>query len=214
MGYHRAGFEMVGVDNRPQPRYPFPFILGDAIDVLTRMMNGEKFLASDGRWYGIDDFDFFHASPPCQAYSRITPWSGAREKHPDLLQPTIDVLDRVGKPYVVENVPGAPMKNYLMLCGTMFGLRVFRHRLFVCKPSIHMSPMTCNHHGYSRNSVRGVNRDKYKNGTFITVAGHIGNFEMAKSAMGIDWMNRRELTQAVPPVYTEWVGNQLMAVLR
>jgi len=198
MGYHRAGFEVVGVDKDPQPNYPFEFHQADALEYL------------DQHWR---EFDIIHASPPCQAYSRITPWSGARQNHPDLLQPTIDALDRAGKPYIVENVPGAPMKNYLMLCGTMFGLRVFRHRLFVCKPQIYMSPMTCNHHGYSRNSVRGANRDKYKNGAFITVAGHIGNFEFAKRAMGIDWMTREELVEAIPPAYTEWLGAQMMTCL-
>jgi DNA (cytosine-5)-methyltransferase 1 len=131
MGYHRAGFEVVGVDIKPQPRYPFEFHRADALEYLNQ------------HWR---EFDIIHASPPCQFYSRATKMNGTKHNHPDLLQPTIDALDATGKPYIVENVPGAPMKNYLMLCGTMFGLRVFRHRLFVTSPQIMFSPFSCNHH--------------------------------------------------------------------
>jgi len=129
MGYSRAGFEVVGVDKNPQPHYPFEFHQADAIEYLTKHYH---------------EFDVIHASPPCQRYSRITKVSSTKN-HPDLLQTTINALMETKKPYIVENVVGAPMTNYLMLCGTMFGLRVFRHRLFVTNPMLFMSPRSCNH---------------------------------------------------------------------
>jgi DNA (cytosine-5)-methyltransferase 1 len=208
-GYHRAGFDVVGVDIKPQPHYPFPFIPGDAIDVLARMMDGEKFQASDGNWYGINEFGAVHASPPCQRYTRITQWK-SRTEHPDLLQPVMDALIRTGKPFVVENVADAPMKDYLVLCGTMFGLRVIRHRHFVCNPAILMAPAACNHYSYSMNSVRGMDRERYKNGAFMTVTGHFSDLDRSSKAMGIDWMTRKELSQAIPPAYTEFIGRQLL----
>jgi DNA (cytosine-5)-methyltransferase 1 len=211
MGYHRAGFDVVGVDKYPQPNYPFPFIQGDAIDVLTRMLAGEKFRASNGIEYGIDDVDVWHASPPCQRYSKITKLAGVPGDHPDLLQPTLDLLIASGKPYIVENVPGSPMTNYLMLCGTMFGLRVFRHRLFMCNPMILISPASCNHYGKSCNG--GKNGDqKHPDGEFITVTGSVHPIAKAKKAMGIDWMRREELVEAIPPAYTEWIGGQLISM--
>jgi DNA (cytosine-5)-methyltransferase 1 len=194
MGYYRAGFEVVGVDINPQPRYPFEFHQGDALEYL--------------REHG-HEFDAIHASPPCQRYTRITKWK-SKGDHPDLLQPTIDALDRTGKPFVVENVADAPMENYLMLCGTMFGLKVIRHRHFVCSPAILMAPASCNHYSYSMNSVRGMSREKCKGGEFMTVTGHVSNLDRASRSMGIEWMNRKELVQAIPPAYTEFIGKQLL----
>ena len=108
MGYHRAGFDVVGVDNRPQPHYPFPFILGDALDILARLIAGEAIQASDGKWYTLDDFLAIHASPPCQAYSIGTArWRG-KNKYPDLVAETRDILKLTGKPYIIENVRDAP----------------------------------------------------------------------------------------------------------
>jgi DNA (cytosine-5)-methyltransferase 1 len=212
-GYADAGFDVVGVDINPQPHYPYAFIQGDAIDVLSRLLQGESILASDRKLYRIEDFDAIHASPPCQRYSRITKWTGKND-HPDLLQPTIDALKKTGKLFVVENVADAPMTNYLMLCGTMFGLKVMRHRHFICNPPILMAYATCNHYSYSVNSVRGADRSKYKNGEFMTVTGHISNPDRAKKAMGIDWMSTKELVQAIPPAYTEYIGKQLLNVLQ
>jgi len=195
MGYHRAGFHVVGVDINPQPHYPFEFHQANALDYLS------------DHW---QEFDVIHASPPCQRYSRITKISSKRE-HPDLLQPTIDALDAIGKPYIVENVADAPMLNYFMLCGTMFGLKVFRHRLFVTEPMIFMSPMSCNH--YDRSSNGGRNGDHHPESQFITVTGSVSPISKAKKAMGIDWMNRHELVQAIPPAYTEWIGKQMLQVM-
>lgn len=193
MGYHWAGFEVVGVDIKPQPRYPFEFHQADALE----------FLQEHHR-----EFDIFHASPPCQRYSRITRLNGRQEDHPDLLQPTIDLLVKIGKPFIVENVPGAPMTNYLMLCGTMFGLRVFRHRHFMCNPPILISPASCNHFSRSMNGGKNGNQ-RHPDGEFITVTGSVSPIAKAKQAMGIDWMRRDELVEAIPPAYTEWIGLQI-----
>lgn len=196
-GYHRAGFEVVGVDIKPQPRYPFKFHQADALEFLQRHQH---------------EFDIFHASPPCQKYSRITKISG-KKNYPDLLQPTIDALEETGKPYIVENVPGAPMKNYLVLCGTMFGLSVFRHRHFMCNPPILISPASCNH--YDRSSNGGRNGDqKHPDAKFITVTGAVHPIEKAKKAMGIDWMKREELVEAIPPAYTKWIGKEMIKLLK
>lgn len=197
MGYHRAGFEVIGVDIKPQPHYPFEFHQADAFGYLAEH---------------YQEFDVLHASPPCQRYTRSTRMSGKQEDHPDLLQPTIDALKATGKPYVVENVEDAPMTNYLMLCGTMFGLRVFRHRLFVCNPDIMFSPASCNHHSRSSNGGRHGDQ-KHPEGKFITVTGSFGDLPKAKRAMGIDWMNKYELTQAIPPAYTEFIGRRILEVM-
>lgn len=196
MGYHRAGFEVIGVDKEPQPRYPFEFHQADALEYLAEHYR---------------EYDIIHASPPCQKYSRITRII-SKKKHPDLLPATINALEATGKPYIVENVEGAPMENYFMLCGTMFGLKVFRHRLFVTKPTIFMSPMSCNH--YDRSSNGGRNGDqRHPEAQFITVTGSVHPISKARRAMGIDWMNRYELTQAIPPPYTEWIGRQMLSIL-
>jgi len=116
-------------------------------------------------------------------------------------------LQATGRPYAIENVPGAPLKNYVMLCGTMFGLRVRRHRIFECNPPILFAPFTCNHWG--RATPRGK-RASFENSSHLTVTGHNFLIGDASVAMGIDWMTQAELAQAIPPAYTEWIGQQLM----
>lgn len=188
MGYHRAGFDVVGVDIKPQPRYPFEFIQADAFYALKAW--GYRFNA-------------VHASPPCQAYS----WAAKRwdVERDDLLAPTRSALIQSGMPWVIENVVGAPMGNYVTLCGTMFGLGVIRHRLFESSQSIALLRPPCAHVG------------SVGEGDYVTVAGHGGNGRAAlhlwKDAMGIDWMKREELTQAIPPAYTEYIGRELMRVV-
>jgi DNA (cytosine-5)-methyltransferase 1 len=196
MGYSRAGFEVVGVDKDPQPHYPFEFHQADALEYLEQ------------HWR---EFDVIHASPPCQRYSRITKISSKKE-HPDLLGPSIDALRATGKPFIVENVEDAPMTNYFVLCGTMFGLKVFRHRLFVTNPLMMFSPAMCNHYDRSSNGGRNGNQ-RHPGAEFITVTGSVSPISKAKKAMGIDWMNRAELTQAIPPAYTEWIGKQFVQIL-
>lgn len=198
VGYSQAGFDVVGVDIAPQPRYPFEFIQADvsALDV--------DFLRT---------FDAIHASPPCQIHSitaKLNPKSAA--KHGDFIDITREKLVASGKPYVIENVPGAPLLNPVVLCGTMFGLRVFRHRLFESNVFI-LVPSHQSHRG-TTNSSRTYST--FAGGAdMICVAGH--NFKRVDgaAAMGIDWPARREeIAQAIPPAYTRFIGEQLLAHLR
>lgn len=201
MGYYRAGFEVVGIDIAPQPHYPFEFHQADALEYLSE--HGQE-------------FDVIHASPPCQAYSVTR--SLHNNEYPKLIEQTRKALIKTGKRYVIENVPGAPLQNTLMLCGTMFGLRVIRHRLFECNPQIAFAPATCKHDGLCTGNIlrrHGVTRtpsllDGFK---FVTVAGNNYIAQEGREAMEIDWMSKRELSQAIPPVYTEFIGKQIIAML-
>lgn len=198
VGYRKAGFDVVGVDIKPQPNYPFKFHQADAL----------AFLAEHG-----SEYDAIHASPPCQAYTRIEHLVRAKfglyaPKRVDLIAETRTLLQATGKPWIIENVPGAPLINPVMLCGLMFGLKVIRHRLFESNVYL-VAPAHPSHRETHTNSFRGMS--SFRNGaTHICVTGH--NFIVAdgRAAMGIDWMTREELTQAIPPTYTEWLGWQLM----
>lgn len=197
MGYSRAGFEVVGVDIKPQKNYPFEFHQADALE----------FLAQHGR-----EYDMIHASPPCQAYSITKNLETARADHPVLIEPTREALKNSRKPYVIENVPGAPLINPIMLCGTMFGLGVIRHRLFEIRPFVVYLTSSCHHNGPVMPMWWKSRRIALANGktfNYITVAGKSFLMPEAKRAMGIDWMNRDELSQAIPPAYTEFIGKQL-----
>jgi DNA (cytosine-5)-methyltransferase 1 len=199
MGYHRAGFEVVGVDIKVQPHYPFEFHQGDALDFCRE------------HWH---EFDAIHASPPCQAYSVATLCRGkaAPGRHPDLVAETRAVLRSTDCPYIIENVPRAPLEHPIILCGTMFGLRVLRHRAFEGSIKL-VAPKHIPHpKGVLTNS-----QHRYSDGTspFVCVAGHNFSAKAGPPAMGIDWMkNRHELAQAVPPAYTEFIGKQLVRALK
>ena len=194
-GYRRAWFEVVGVDIAPQKNYPFEFHQADALE----------YLAEHGH-----EFDAIHASPPCQAYS-VTQRIHDND-YPELIEPTRKLLRDTGKPYVIENVPGAPLEIPILLCGLMFGIKVIRHRLFECSFPV-IAPED-NHEGVRifTNANRGYSAFR-KGATHICVAGN--NFDPVDGsfAMGIDWMNRKELSQAIPPAYTEYIGKQLIAHL-
>lgn len=193
-GYQQAGFHVTGVDLHPQPRYAGDvFIQGDALE----------YLAAHGH-----EYDAIHASPPCQSYSVTRTLH--TNTYPDLVAPVRQLLKATGKPYAIENVPGAPLHNALTLCGTMFGLRVIRHRLFETNPPIYFPPALCNH--VHKTAKRGE-YDRGQHG-YITVAGHNFNVPFARLAMGIDWMTRDELAESIPPAYTEWIGKQLMTALK
>jgi DNA (cytosine-5)-methyltransferase 1 len=197
MGYHRAGFDVVGVDNAPQPRYPFEFIQADALE----------YVRAHGR-----EFDVIHASPPCQAYSAARAIRG--REHPDLVAATRVALLEVNRPFVIENVPGAPLINPLLLCGTMFGLRVIRHRLFEVWPEpVWFPPTPCCHNGKATGArnVAGVTKGFATGHSYITVVGNSYLIADARAAMDIGWMVRRELSQAIPPAYTEWLGRRILA---
>jgi len=217
MGYYRAGFEVVGVDINSQPRYPFPFIQMDALLALRCLLDYRGLTFSNGEKLYLADFDAFHASPPCQRYSAVTKATGNEHKHPDLIDETRELLEKIGKPYVIENVMRAPLVNPLKLCGTMFGLHVIRHRLFECNPPIYFAPKTCkcrNQHTQigGKHGFLGRTYQNKKEG-FITVIGATYKLEVGQWAMGIDWMTRKELSQAIPPAYTKYIGKRIMEQL-
>jgi DNA (cytosine-5)-methyltransferase 1 len=196
VGYRRAGFNVVGVDHEPQPNYPFEFCRADALEYL---LNG-----------GWKSFDAIHASPPCQRYSQGTKrWKGRAEKHPDLIGPVRDALESTGLPWIIENVVGAPLHRPITLCGTMFGLRVFRHRLFEASFLL-LQPGHQKHNG-TTGAHRGYSTASSGRNGFVCVAGHNFEPQAASQAMGIDWVQTRaELCQMIPPAFTEFVGRQLL----
>jgi DNA (cytosine-5)-methyltransferase 1 len=201
VGYARAGFEVVGVDIDHQPRYPYEFIQADALAL------DPEFVAS---------FDAVHASPPCQSYSDLAKRNNNADAWPRLIDPTRDLLVASGLPWVIENVEGAPLRNPVVLCGTMFpGLRVLRHRLFEANfpivapphgkhPRVHTFDKRKSHYGKT-NDMRD----------FVQVTGG-GNCTIAaaKDAMGIDWMTKNEMNESIPPAYTQLIGEQLLAHIR
>lgn len=196
MGYHLAGFEMTGVDIKPQPRYPFTFIQGDALE----------YVAAHGH-----EYDAVFASPPCQGYSRMRhlPWLKDRV-YPMLIEPTRNALNATGLPWVIENVEGSPLGG-VTLCGVMFGLKTYRHRLF--ESNILLFQPTHQKHlvrigtGNAINSRGGVTPEG-----FVSAANK-SNVAACRIALGIDWMSRDGLTQAIPPAFTEYIGKQLIAAL-
>lgn len=192
VGYDRAGFDVTGVDIRPQPHYPFAFHQADALE----------YVAAHGH-----AFDALAASPPCQAHSPLQGRWG--REYPDLIAATRAALIETGKPYAIENVMGAPMGQSLMLCGSMFDdLKVIRHRRFECNPPLWFPPFSCSH---PRGAVgrRGHLGDR----EWMTVTGHFSDMEKASTSMGIGWMTQDELAQAIPPAYTTFVGTHLLAAL-
>ena len=182
MGYYRAGFDdITGVDIAPQPNYLFEFVLGDALEYV--MQHGAE-------------FDVIHASPPCQAYSMMQNIHKNAHLHPDLIEPTRQALIETGKPYVIENVFRAPLNGILMLCGTMFGLPINRHRWFESNMDIFALMPPCNHENLY---------DPWHG------EGSLGQREKLAEAMGIDWfMTRPEVREAIPPAYTEFIGRQII----
>lgn len=204
MGYYRAGFkDITGIDNRPMPRYPFKFIQADALEYLEK--HGHE-------------YDVIHASPPCQAYARIGCVHNVRKNHADLVGQTREFLLKIGKPWVIENVPDSKLPNAITLCGSMFKLgsvgaldgvyrQLRRHRLFQIDPPLLMIP-DCQHKGepigvYGRGGPQRATRNR----------GYMGGTRERIEAMGIDWMTRDELSQAIPPAYTEYIGKRILEAI-
>lgn len=174
-------------------------------------------LSCAGTWFTRRcEYDFIHASPPCQGYSITRNLKTSLSAHPLLIEPVREALQATGKPYVIENVVGAPLHNPLMLCGSMFGLGVLRHRLFECNPPIWFPPGPCSHKGKTLpmwwKSRQAALREG-KSFAYLTVAGKSFLMHEAKAAMGIDWMTRAEIAQAIPPAYTRFIGNQIIAAM-
>lgn len=195
MGYHRAGFEVVGVDIKPQKHYPFEFHQADAMT------------------YPLEGFDVIHASPPCQAYSHVT---RVKSNHPDLYRIARVKLTANRAPYIIENVIGAPYAHGIFLCGTMFDLTcdgewIQRHRNFetswlmfqpLCKHPKEPRPTLITGHCFISKSKDCGEHSRQ------------GSFDLGKRLMDIDWMNRKQIVQAIPPAYTEFIGKQLMEYLK
>jgi DNA (cytosine-5)-methyltransferase 1 len=191
MGYHRAGFDVVGVDIEPQPNYTFRFYQADALRL-------------DDRWIEAERFDAIHASPPCQLWSGMHGSSG-----PDLITPLRPLLEATGLPYVIENVPGAPLEGPI-LCGSSFGLGVRRHRRFETNFPLIVPPCA---HGQQAPRFEVYDHGAWYKSAVVPVYGTGGGKgrEHWAEAMGIDWMTDSEMAEAIPPAYTELIGHQLLA---
>ena len=196
-GYQLAGFEVVGVDIKKQKRYPYEFIQADCLELMKDM----EFLRS---------FDVITASPPCQTHSITQHLRNAQGKSTDkidLIPQTREALVASGKPYVIENVPGSPLINPIRMCGSAFGLKVRRHRLF--ESNIQLTSSICNHKEQGKPvGIYGSMRDEIPKG------GHTAkSIEQAREAMGIDWMIWGELVEAIPPIYTAFLGKQILDMI-
>jgi DNA (cytosine-5)-methyltransferase 1 len=192
-GYVDAGWEVVGIDIDPQPRYPFAFIQADALD----------YLSYNGAW----DFDAIHASPPCQAHTKA--WKLNKRDHPKLIAPTRDLLIQTGLPYVIENVEEArdELIDPVMLCGESFELETYRHRLFETN-----WPLTAPEH--LPHMVRTTKMGRVPiEGEYMHIVGNFSGVEKARGIMQMPWANRDGLREAIPPPYTRFIGRQLASAL-
>jgi len=190
MGYHRAGFDVVGVDIAPQPNYPFEFVQADAMT------------------FPLDGFDAIHASPICYRWSKMRDCRpGLKDDQPDLVTPLRPRLAAAGVPYIMENVPGAPLDNWVQVCGSGLGIRLQRHRWF--ESDVMLWGVPCAHGQNPWNPAYGHATGRKRRRVPV-----IGEWRIPKplqdQAMGIDWMTLDELQEAIPPVYTEYIGDQVM----
>jgi DNA (cytosine-5)-methyltransferase 1 len=192
-GYADAGFEVVGVDLRPQPNYPYEFVQADALT------------------FPLGGFDAIHASPPCQGYSTQTQH---RDRHERMIDPVRERLLHAAVPFVIENVEGARkfLRDPIRLCGSSFGLDIRRHRYFEANWPLVGRP--CNH-AWQTPRFRSLNIAMVRAGKLASVVGvhghinYVGEFPIRCAAMGIDWMTNDELVESIPPAYTEFIGDQL-----
>lgn len=194
-GYRRAGFIPTGVDINRQPRYPYQFIRGDALEYLER--------------YG-HLYDVIHASPPCQRYSKMQRMRKNQDNHPDLIAPVRQLLQQIGRPYIIENVEGAPLIKPIVLCGSQFGLKVYRHRLFESNLDL-SEPLHFKHQDSTPPAGQGKSPKGYISLTGGGIRGVDQEYRFA--AMGISWMTNAELKESIPPAFTEYLGKQVMRYL-
>jgi DNA (cytosine-5)-methyltransferase 1 len=190
IGYEQAGFQVTGIDIEPQPKYKGNFIQSDAIEYLKH------------NWH---KYDAIHASPPCQGYSMSSMQFRINGKiYPDLIEATRRELIKTGKPYIIENVPGAPLINPVILCGSMFGMRTYRHRLFESNVELTMPDHPAHN---ARNTKMGR---KPKQDEFIQYVGHFSGVAEVQKMTGLHHLGQYELAQSIPPQYTKYIGDQLM----
>lgn len=184
MGLHLAGCEVIGVDINPQPKYPFKFIQADALT------------------FDLKGYDFIWASPPCQAFTKAKNLQG--NKHPDYVDIIRQRLKKSKKPYCIENVVGAPLINPLLLCGSSFGLKTYRHRIFETNFKTD-KPSVCKHKYKQTKMGRPP-----KPNEFIQVVGNFSGVKFAQKAMGIEWLGQKELAQSIPPAYSKYIMEQYL----
>jgi DNA (cytosine-5)-methyltransferase 1 len=208
VGYNRAGFDVIGVDVEQQDNFPFEFVRCDAIRVLSLLADGVE------PWPGAPWFDAVHTSPPCQDHSELN--VAAIDHDTSWMLPAARFyLRRQDRPWVIENVDGSGLPEQddlfgakgMLLCGTMFGLRLYRHRLFEAS-----FPLGAPAH--PRHDVPASKAGHWVPGTYVSVAGHCAPIAEAREAMGIDWTTRDELAEAIPPAFTQHIGAQLLKHLR
>jgi DNA (cytosine-5)-methyltransferase 1 len=192
-GYQQAGFHVTGVDINSQPHYC-----------------GDEFIQADALTVDLSGYDCYHASPPCQANTVLFPNELHKKDygHKDCIPENRSRLNITGKPWIIENVPNATMNTLIILCGSMFGLKVYRHRLFESNIMLFQPA-----HPKHRILTAGKGHSAKDDITFWTVTGHLGNLKGASKAMGIDWMKMPELVQAIPPAYTKFIGEYLLKAI-
>jgi DNA (cytosine-5)-methyltransferase 1 len=205
-GYRRAGFRVIGVDIEPQPRFfrkadqGDEFHQADMLDVLGTM-------AARG-WRR--DISVIHVSPPCQRWSRMsTARPGLDLTYPDLITPVRPLLQATGLPYVIENVPGAPLINPVTLCAWQFGREMYRHRLFEAGGGLTLVAPASHPPHVTPASKAG----HWVPGTFFSMAGHFAPMWKAQEVSGIDWMRREEMAEAIPPYMITYLAHQVLAQL-
>lgn len=192
-GFEQAGFEVTGVDINPQPRHPGHFIQADAIEYLIEF----------GHMY-----DYVHASPPCQEYSTASmQFRIAGKEYPDLISATRAVLIASGKKYDIENVPGAPLINPVILCGQMFNIPTYRHRHFETNWGLRQ-PLHFAHVSPNAKMGRAV-----KHGEFIQYVGHFSGVQYVRDFTGCQWADQYGLAQSIPPQYTKYIGEQFLKTI-
>jgi DNA (cytosine-5)-methyltransferase 1 len=210
-GYHDAGHEVVGVDIKDMPRFPYEFVQADALNLLDTLILGGN--TNDARidhrvgWgYSLESFDAIHASPPCQYWSVMSNCRpGLAETYPQLIEPTRERLQKIGKPYVIENVVRAPLINPVILCGTSFDLRVRRHRQF--EANFPIDPVACRHSGYVLNPHNSEARKRMR----AEFGYGVPLMKIWKREVGVEWMNDAEGRESIPPAFTEYIGGYLAA---
>lgn len=198
MGFYQVGYNVVGVDVVPQRNYPFEFHQADAVTFLAKVI-ARRMQLEDGRRIAV-----IAAHPPCQRWSRMTHCRpGLAEEYPDLISPIRELLVNADVPWVMENVVGSPLRDPIMLCGQMFGLELYRHRLFESNMPIIEPP-------HPEHTMPASKAGHWVPGTIMSVCGHVAPVAKAREIMEISWTTRDELDEAIPPAYTRYVGKFLL----